>query len=174
MPLDRLIANQAEENVFLNNMYLFQCFSPIMNLMKKWFPALAIIVVVAVAYTLYYSDSSRKYVAKRDLLSWDGVQPHRSTLVDWKEVNEMRRMSKSVDWSKVGKRKRPRKEDMHDKWIVVTSIAAPTSDVKLLSEIPGWKLLVVGDKKTPRSWRYGQPWYTPAIFAAFLSAIFSL
>ena len=38
-------------------------------------------------------------------------------------------------------------------WIVVTSIQEPTDDIKTLSRLPGWKLLVVGDTKTPRRWR---------------------
>ena len=43
----------------------------------------------------------------------------------------------------------------HDKWIVVTTIQAPTPAMKALAEIPGWKMVVVGDKKTPPwSWVY--------------------
>lgn len=41
-----------------------------------------------------------------------------------------------------------------DKWIIVTSINGPTEDLKKLSEIDGWKLLVVGDRKTPKDWKY--------------------
>lgn len=41
----------------------------------------------------------------------------------------------------------------HEKWIVVTSINAPTKDVIALSKIPGWKLVVVGDTKTPKDWK---------------------
>ena len=123
------------------------------NLLNKRTGALLfLIIVVFVLANLYYNDIYAKYFTKADILSWNGVQTHKNTLVDWKQVNKMRKVSKFVDWSKVKRRKRPRKKDMHDKWIVVTSIAAPTSDVKLLSEIPGWKLLVVGDKKTPTSW----------------------
>ncbi|GFR73884.1 conserved uncharacterized protein [Elysia marginata] len=42
----------------------------------------------------------------------------------------------------------------HEKWIVVTSILQPTPDVMFLSKIPGWKVLVVGDTKTPGNWSY--------------------
>ncbi|RNA28456.1 hypothetical protein BpHYR1_046286 [Brachionus plicatilis] len=38
------------------------------------------------------------------------------------------------------------------KWIVITSISAPTHQCKQLSEIKPFKLLVVGDKKTPLDW----------------------
>jgi hypothetical protein len=39
-----------------------------------------------------------------------------------------------------------------DKWIVVTTIRYPTPQLRQLAEIPGWRLLVVGDKKTPSDW----------------------
>ena len=58
-----------------------------------------------------------------------------------------------VDWSKVKPRKKVDKEELHDKWIVVTSIAQPTEQVKKLAVVEGWKLLVVGDSKTPKDWR---------------------
>ncbi|KAF8373649.1 hypothetical protein PRIPAC_80078 [Pristionchus pacificus] len=38
------------------------------------------------------------------------------------------------------------------KWIVVTSIQAPTEDVKRLASYPEWTLVVVGDSKTPANW----------------------
>ena len=38
-------------------------------------------------------------------------------------------------------------------WIVVTSIQGPTKTVRDLANIKGWKLLVVGDTKTPKDWR---------------------
>jgi len=37
--------------------------------------------------------------------------------------------------------------DLHEKWIVVTSIFQPTPQMVKLSQIPGWKLLVVADQK---------------------------
>lgn len=39
-----------------------------------------------------------------------------------------------------------------DKWIVVTTIQYPTSALEKLAKLPGWKLVVVGDKKTPSDW----------------------
>ncbi|XP_046863906.1 probable glycosyltransferase STELLO1 [Xenia sp. Carnegie-2017] len=59
-----------------------------------------------------------------------------------------------VDWSKVKPRKKVNKEEHHDKWIVVTSIAQPTEQVKKLAVVEGWKLLVVGDSKTPKDWSH--------------------
>lgn len=41
---------------------------------------------------------------------------------------------------------------MEKKWIVVTTIQYPTPQLRQLAKIPGWQLLVVGDKKTPCDW----------------------
>ena len=41
----------------------------------------------------------------------------------------------------------------YDKWIVVTTIQSPTEPVKKLAQMPGWRMVVVGDKKTPKNWR---------------------
>jgi hypothetical protein len=38
------------------------------------------------------------------------------------------------------------------RWIVITSIAPPTDAVKAWAALPGWKVVVVGDVKTPRDW----------------------
>lgn len=40
-------------------------------------------------------------------------------------------------------------------WIVVTTINPPTETVRRLVELcPQWQILVVGDRKTPKDWRY--------------------
>ena len=39
-----------------------------------------------------------------------------------------------------------------DKWIVVTTIHYPTPALIQLSQLQGWKLVVVADKKTPSDW----------------------
>jgi hypothetical protein len=39
-----------------------------------------------------------------------------------------------------------------DKWVVITSIAYPTPAVTRLAGLPGWKVVVVADKKTPHDW----------------------
>lgn len=44
-------------------------------------------------------------------------------------------------------------EDGHlDKWIVVTTIQYPTHQLKKLASLQGWRLVVVGDRKTPKDW----------------------
>jgi hypothetical protein len=40
------------------------------------------------------------------------------------------------------------------KFLVITSIFPPTEAIKKFSQLPGWRLIVVGDKKTPHNWRY--------------------
>lgn len=48
---------------------------------------------------------------------------------------------------------KPANSEMHERWIVVTSIFAPTEDMKLLAKLPGWKMVVVGDKKSPKEYK---------------------
>jgi hypothetical protein len=38
-------------------------------------------------------------------------------------------------------------------FIVVTSIQAPTEAVRRMAAIPGWQMVVVGDRKTPSDWQ---------------------
>jgi hypothetical protein len=41
------------------------------------------------------------------------------------------------------------------KWIVLTTINSPTEQVKYIRDAhPGWCVLVAGDTKTPRDWKY--------------------
>jgi glycosyltransferase involved in cell wall biosynthesis len=41
-----------------------------------------------------------------------------------------------------------------NKYAVMTSIYPPTKGVEAFAAMPNWKLIVVGDKKTPRAWAY--------------------
>ncbi len=43
-------------------------------------------------------------------------------------------------------------EEKYENWIVVTTIQYPTEQLKQIAQIPGWRLVVVGDKKTPNDW----------------------
>ena len=40
----------------------------------------------------------------------------------------------------------------HSKWIVVTTINHPTKSLIALSQLKDWKMVVVGDRTTPRDW----------------------
>ncbi|GFO03122.1 conserved uncharacterized protein [Plakobranchus ocellatus] len=39
-------------------------------------------------------------------------------------------------------------------WIVITTLSPPTSDVKFISSLRGWRVVVVGDVATPANWSY--------------------
>ncbi|GFR95441.1 conserved uncharacterized protein [Elysia marginata] len=41
-----------------------------------------------------------------------------------------------------------------EKWIVITTIAPPTDDVKFVASLEGWRVVVVGDLKTPPDWSW--------------------
>ena len=43
--------------------------------------------------------------------------------------------------------------ERHDRWIVVTTVQSPTEPVRKLARMPGWRMVVVGDTKTPADWR---------------------
>lgn len=45
-------------------------------------------------------------------------------------------------------------QESHSRWIVVTTIQKPTPSLQDLSRLPGWKMVVVGDRKTSITWRY--------------------
>ena len=42
----------------------------------------------------------------------------------------------------------------HTKWIVVTTINAPTPTIEKLATLKDWRVVVVGDTKTPKDWAY--------------------
>jgi hypothetical protein len=40
------------------------------------------------------------------------------------------------------------------KWVVITTINQPTKAVKKLAALKDWRVVIVGDKKTPPDWQY--------------------
>ena len=81
-------------------------------------------------------------------------QRYETTLsaVDEKGKTAWLKIGRDVDWSKIQQRPKPDKKEIHDRWIVVTSVASPTDQVKKLSKIKEWQLVVVADIKTPKDW----------------------
>lgn len=75
--------------------------------------------------------------------------------LDWHSVKTEKMLKKAIYWDKfkASALPTPEKKDMHEKWLVVTTISEPTEDVKKLAEVKGWKLLIVGDEKTPANWQ---------------------
>ena len=47
-----------------------------------------------------------------------------------------------------------RREAPHARWVVVTTINAPTDAIKKLAALPDWRVVVVGDTKTPANWAW--------------------
>ena len=47
-----------------------------------------------------------------------------------------------------------RREAPHARWVVVTTINAPTDAVKKLAALSDWRVVVVGDTKTPAGWHW--------------------
>jgi hypothetical protein len=41
-----------------------------------------------------------------------------------------------------------------ERWVVVTSVNGPTPAVQKLATLPGWRVVVVGDSKTPAGWSW--------------------
>jgi len=39
-----------------------------------------------------------------------------------------------------------------EKWVVVTTINYPTDAVRTIASLPGWRVVIVADKKTPKDW----------------------
>jgi len=83
----------------------------------------------------------------------DIVTPKGST-VNGKLHQRTQNSTIAINWNEIPRRSSPPVEEMHEKWIVLTTINAPTDDVKKLADIEGWKVVVVGDTKTPADWRY--------------------
>ena len=109
--------------------------------------------VFALVLILFYWSYNSTKTPMINVNNWETIVTHKETLVNWQDIKRLGKLTNPVDWSKIEKREPPPVDQMHDKWIVVTSIAAPTKDVEKLSKIAGWQLLVVGDTKTPENWR---------------------
>lgn len=91
------------------------------------------------------------------LFSWYGIHNHHKACLPELELRDissnpvLARLSEDIKWSTV--KQKPPVTELHDKWVVVTTINMPTDDVKMLASMHGWKVVVVGDTKTPLSWR---------------------
>ena len=72
---------------------------------------------------------------------------------DSRTLYENTNLSMEIIWKEIPRKPTPPKDEMNNKWIVVTTINSPTEDVKKLAAIDGWKVVVVGDTKTPADWR---------------------
>jgi len=107
--------------------------------------AFVLLITCAVFYLLYQRSTPGLYNRSLNSQEDDGEVWKRSLL---------RAEDFTVDWDSINVREQPASYLLHDKWIVITTINPPTSDVKKLASIPGWKVVIVGDLKSPKNWTY--------------------
>ena len=123
--------------------------------MSKTWIGIALIsqfLLIVMAYHLFYSGLSKtpEMFSMDSVVIWKDLQ-HRSTNQTMKDAAKL---IKDINWKEIARKPTPPANEMHDKWIVITTINSPTEDVKKLAGIEGWKVVVVGDTKTPADWRY--------------------
>ena len=94
-------------------------------------------------------------VPKDSLVNWKDLQQseqsnqHQSN----ETMEDAAKFVKDINWKEIPRKPAPPANEIHDKWIVITTINSPTADVKKLAGIEGWKVVVVGDTKSPADWR---------------------
>ena len=91
-------------------------------------------------------------VPKESLVNCKDLQPKRNQESNV-TMEDAAKLIKEIKWTEIPRKPVPSANEMHEKWIVVTTINSPTADVKKLAGIEGWKVVVVGDTKTPEDWR---------------------
>ncbi|XP_058967256.2 uncharacterized protein [Pocillopora verrucosa] len=107
------------------------------------------LIILIFVYRLFKNDSAHTEQGKFIGAQMDSTRTQELTNSALRQIEAI-----EIDWSKIPQKQTPPKGDMHDKWIVLTTINAPTSDVKKLAGIEGWKVVVVGDTKTPADWSH--------------------
>ena len=107
-----------------------------------------LILIIWVYYILKNERSSTWEEIRNDVYA---VTDDKNPLTNAKLLQQR---TKEINWEKIPRKPAPPAKEMHDKWIVLTTINSPTADVKKLAGIEGWKVVVVGDTKTPADWRY--------------------
>ena len=136
-----------------------------MTAMSKTWIGIALIsqfLLIVMAYHLFYSETSNSPqaftpVSMDSFVTWKNLQQKSISTMDSKETNETMedaaKLIKDINWKEIPQKPAPPAKEIHDKWIVITTINSPTADVKKLAGIEGWKVVVVGDTKTPKDWR---------------------
>lgn len=104
------------------------------------------LVILFIFYRLSKHDTERE--------GFDGAQMDSVRMRELAKSALRQIEAEEINWNEIPRKQTPPKDDMHDKWIVLTTINAPTTDVKKLAGIDGWKVVVVGDTKTPADWSH--------------------
>ena len=137
-----------------------------MTAMSKTWIGIALIsqfLLIVMAYHLFYSETSNSQqaftpVSMDSFVTWKNLQQKSISTMDSKETNktmeDAAKLIKDINWKEIPRKPAPPAKEIHDKWIVLTTVNSPTEDVKKLAGIEGWKVVVVGDTKTPADWRY--------------------
>ena len=78
------------------------------------------------------------------------------TIHDWKG---MIALHSSTPYHVLYRGNYTRKDDSENRWIVVTTIFAPTDCIQFMASMADWSMVVIGDKKTPNPW--SDKWKVP-------------
>ena len=125
--------------------------------MSKIFTLLALALqlsIIIVFYRLFFEETTffvRRATNNKLPIFRDARNPE--DFKAWRTVYENTNFSTEIVWNEIPRKPTPPDEEMNEKWIVITTINSPTEDVKKLAAIDGWKVVVVGDTKTPADWR---------------------
>ena len=96
----------------------------------------------------------RLFFVKETVIVHSSVSGKFSNPQTFKSNKKLRQRTVDFTWNNIPRRSRPPEDEMHEKWIVLTTVNPPTADVKKLAGMKGWKVVVIGDTKTPTDWRY--------------------
>ena len=107
---------------------------------------LALLILLRAFYKIYVAND-------RLVLQRKALCKEESTMSSLGQA-ELDKIRARADWRTSALRERPPANELHEKWIVLTTINRPTEDVKKLADIDGWRVVVVGDTKTPPDWRW--------------------
>ncbi|EDO39483.1 predicted protein [Nematostella vectensis] len=134
-----------------------------MQLVKGYIWAILAVAMALALFITFYTFSCQdihRYLTRTDVSvssdsdSWKAAAQSEFLLADWLNVANHKRLSVDLDWSSIKMKPKPEKSEMNDKWVVITTINYPTDDVKKLAKMDGWKVVVVGDTKTPSDWSH--------------------
>ena len=113
------------------------------------------LTILVLFYRLFFEE--RTFIVRsaslEKLPTVADVPVQEESKMNWKLLQLTRNLTSEIIWKESPRKPAPPAGDVHDKWIVVTTINSPTEDVKKLAGIEGWKVVVVGDTKTPADWR---------------------
>lgn len=124
---------------------------------KKWF-YLGLALEFFMLVLLYRLFEERTIIvhnssSDKKLPQFPDIVMPKGSIFNGKLYQRTQNLTIGINWNEIPRKSSPPVEEMHEKWIVITTINAPTDDVKKLADIEGWKVVVVGDTKTPVDWR---------------------